>query len=278
MQWLKSRLRSKKNQLTHLIDANGAHLKDLTEIREAAPEYYNELFSQDSYWNVFPKLVVKRKLTPEARKWLIRPVTKEEVKQAVFQLNAEKAPGFDGFTAGFFQKNWSLVGEETTEAIISFFTSGRLIQELNHTCIASVPKSLDAIHLNDFRLIFCCNTLYKFITKILANRLLSVIDGLISENQCAFLKDRLISDCFLLSHELARDFNKPMGSRACIKIDLKKTFDSTNGEFVYFIMHCICMGFPTVWINWIKECIQKSVFSVMINGSCKGFFWQLKGY
>ena len=61
------------------------------------------------------------------------------------------------------------MGKETTEAIISFFSSGRLIQELNHTFIALVLKSSDAIHLNDFRPISCCDTLYKFITKILAN-------------------------------------------------------------------------------------------------------------
>jgi len=165
----------------------------------------------------------------------------------------------------FFQENWCFVGEETTEAVISFFKSGRLIYELNHTFIALVPKSSEAIHLNDFRPISCCNTLYKFIATILANRLLQVIDGLISENQCAFLKDRLISDCSLLSHELVRDFNKPMGSRACIKIDLKKAFDSINREFVYYIMHCI--GFPLVWINWIGEFIHNPMFSVLIDGS-----------
>ena len=107
--------------------------------------------------------------------------------------------------------------------------------------------------MDNFRPISCCNTLYKFITKILANRLLSVINGLISDNQCAFLEDRLISDRSLLSHELVRDFNKPMGSRGYIKIDLRKAFESINREFVFFIMHC--MGFFPVWINWIRECI-----------------------
>ena len=167
------------------------------------------------------------------------------------------------------------MGKETTEPIISFFSSGRLIQELNHTFIALVSKSPDAIHLNDFIPISCYNTLHKFIAKILANRLLSVIEGLISDNQCAFLTDRLISDCFLLSHELVRDFNKPIGSRACTKIDLKNAFDSINREFVYFITHCL--EFPPVWINWIKECIQKPMFSVLINGSPVGYFGSSRG-
>jgi len=92
-----------------LINAQGSLLTDISEIRQAAPECYEELFSQNNYWNVFPNLVVKRKLTVKAGGWLIRPVLKEEVKRAVFQINAEKSPGPDGFTAGFFQKNWSVV-------------------------------------------------------------------------------------------------------------------------------------------------------------------------
>jgi len=47
-----------------------------------------------------------------------------------------------------------------------------------------------------------------------------VVEELISPNQTAFLKGGLISDCSLLAHEVIRDFNKPMGSRACLKVDL----------------------------------------------------------
>lgn len=69
---------------------------------------------------------------------------------------------------------------------------------------------------------------------MLANRLQSVVGELITENQSALLKGRLICDCSLLAHEVIRDFNKPM-SRACIEVDLQKAFDSINREFIYFI-------------------------------------------
>ena len=156
---------------------------------------------------------------------------------------------------------------------MSFFQSGRLIQELNHAFLTLVPKCSDATHLSDFRPISCCNTLYKFIAKILANRFQKVIDELISENQCVFIKDRLILDCTLLSYEFIRDFNKPMGSRACIKIDLRKAFDSVNREFVYHMS----MGFPPEWINWIKNAYKGQCYSVMINGSPTGFFSSSRG-
>jgi len=59
---------------------------------------------------------------------------------------------------------------------------------------------------------------------VLANKLQSVVGELITENQSALLKGRLICDCSLLAHELIRDFNKPMRSRACIEVDLQKGF------------------------------------------------------
>ena len=212
-----------------------------------APKYFQNLFNQNNYWTIFPRLVVKRKLTKEAASWMHRPVSNEEIKHAIFQCHPLKAPGLDGYNAAFFHSNWELVGEEVTQAVKSFFISRKLIRELNHTFLTLVPKGSNASQLSDFRPISCCNVLYKFISKVLANRLQQVVEELISPNQNAFLKGRLISDCLLLAHEVIRDFHKPMGSRACLKVDLQKTFDSVNREFVYFILHCT--GFSAKWIN-----------------------------
>ena len=84
-----------------------------------------------------------------------------------------------------------------------------------------------------------------------------VIDELISPNQSAFLQGTHISDATLFAYELIRDFNSPMGSRMCLKLDLQKTFDTLNREFVYYLMHY--MGFIYKWINWIKECFYSLI-------------------
>ena len=103
------------------------------------------------------------------------------------------------------------MGNDVTHAIQSFFTSDKLLRKVNHTFVTLVPKSTNASSLSDYRLISCCNVLYKMITKVLSNRLKLVIDELISENQSAFIHERLISDATLLAHELVRYFTNPMG-------------------------------------------------------------------
>jgi len=168
----------------------------------------------------------------------------------------------------FYQQNWNIIGDYICTSLHSFFNSGRLLTEVNHTLVTLVPKTSNASHLSDFRPISCCNILYKLIANVLANRLQQVIGELISPNQSAFLKDRLISDASLLAHELVRDFNNPTGNRICLKVDLQKAFDTINREFIFYIFHCIRFSFR--WINWIKECLSSASFSIMLNGCPTG--------
>jgi len=192
--------------------------------------------------------------------WIAREVTADEVKQAVFQMDPDKSPGPDGFNAFFFQSYWDIIREDTTKAVLNFFQTGKLLKEVNHTFVTLIPKVANSSRLSDFRPISCCNILYKIISKVLCNRLQVVINGLISLNQNAFLKKRHISDCSLLAHEILRDFKKKNSPKGCcLKIDLHKAFDSVNREFVYHIMKS--MGFPKVWIHWIRECLSSPSFS-----------------
>lgn len=60
----------------------------------------------------------------------------------------------------------------------------------------------------------------------------------------AFIKGLHINEETLLAHELIRDFSNKMGSRAYIKIDLRKAFDKVNQEFLLEILRV--MKFPDI--------------------------------
>lgn len=46
---------------------------------------------------------------------LTRPFSKEEFKEAIFQMHADKAPRPNGINSGFYQKFWHAVGNEVSD-------------------------------------------------------------------------------------------------------------------------------------------------------------------
>jgi len=98
-------------------------------------------------------------------------VSNIEIKEALFQMNPIRAPGPDGYNASFFQRNWQVVGDDLCSAAQHFFGHGRMLSSVNHTFVTLVPKTTNATQLSEFRPISCCNTIYKVISKVLANRL-----------------------------------------------------------------------------------------------------------
>lgn len=58
-------------------------------------------------------------------------------------------------------------------------------------------------------------------------------------------------------------------------MDIAKAFDSVKWDFI--IASLSCLDLPSLYIQWIKECISTTTFSVGINGSLHGFFRGTRG-
>ncbi|GKC02761.1 RNA-directed DNA polymerase, eukaryota, reverse transcriptase zinc-binding domain protein [Tanacetum coccineum] len=82
------------------------------------------------------------KISPQDAGNMINDVTNKEIKDAMFDINDNKAPGPDGFTARFFKKAWDIVGNDVCLAVNELFTKGNLLEELNAAIITLVPKLL----------------------------------------------------------------------------------------------------------------------------------------
>ncbi|CAM8960908.1 unnamed protein product [Rhodiola kirilowii] len=171
---------------------------------------------------------VPNKLNEEARRDLMRPYSEAEVREAVFQMYPTKAPGPDGFSALFYQKNWSLIKEKVVRQVLRML-NGRLLEDgINKTLITLIPKIKDPKAVGEYRPISLCNVGAKIVTKMLANRLKPILPTIISENQGAFIPGKIISDNIIAAQELihfirTRDKQK-MGYFA-LKVDISKAYD-----------------------------------------------------
>ncbi|XP_059278022.1 uncharacterized protein LOC132032416 [Lycium ferocissimum] len=98
--------------------------------------------------------------------------------------------------------SWNTVGQDLVGAVLEFFRSGKLLHIMNNTVITLIPKSNHATKVEEYRPIFCCNIVYKVISKVMCTRLKPVLPTVISNNQSAFVLGRSIVQNILICQDL----------------------------------------------------------------------------
>lgn len=194
--------RRDRNRLSRIKNMEGEWVEGNKDVMLAIEEFYKDLYSTSNPENSCNCLqVIPNGVTQDMNDSLIDPVTMKEVKQAVFNLGVNKAPGPDGLNGVFFQKNWEIIQNDVLLVVSSFFQSGELGDFVNETVVALIPKVPDPESIRWPRPISCCNYIYKIISKIIVHRLKPFLNALISPQQSAFVGDRLIQDNLMVAQE-----------------------------------------------------------------------------
>jgi hypothetical protein len=170
---------------------------------------------------------------------LISEIKQSEVKSALFEIFPTKAPGPDGFPAHFFQHHWELCGEEVTSAVIRVLKGEEDMSTINKTFIVLIPKVASLDDLGQFRPISLCNVIYKFASKVMANRLKVVIPNIISEEQSTFVPGRIITDNIISAYECLhymKNNRSKRNSHCAVKLDMKKAYDRLEWDYTEAIM------------------------------------------
>lgn len=145
-------------------------------------------------------------LTATQQQQLLILVTSEDIQQDLLNIGNDKATGPDGYGAKFFKSAWDTAHSDLQQAVEEFFASSRLLKHWNHTLLVLVLKSEHAPKVMDYRPISCCIVVYKIIFKILASRMVEVINSLLDPAHAAFVKDRSVVENIHLAQELLRKY------------------------------------------------------------------------
>ena len=214
---------------------------------------------------------IECKVTDNMNRDLTLPITDKEIRDAVFSIGADRAPGFDGFTAAFYHQFWDLIGGDICNMVRHFFETGEIDQRINKTQLCLIPKITEPKHMSDFRPISLCTVNYKIISKVLIKRLKQCLGLVISDSQAAFVPGRSISDNVLVAHELLHSLKSRRNCQSAymaIKTDISKAYDRVEWNFLEKVM--LQLGFNARWVQWIMECVKLVSFEVLINGSPYG--------
>nr|GEX12675.1 RNA-directed DNA polymerase, eukaryota [Tanacetum cinerariifolium] len=115
-------------------------------------EHFKNRFEKPNKSRILLDKDFVKRISLEQNDDLEREVSNEDIKRAVWDCGIDKAPGPDGFTFGFYRWYWDIIGNDVVDVV---------------KCLIG--------------------SLYKVIAKVLANRLVTVLDDIVDEIQSAFV-------------------------------------------------------------------------------------------
>lgn len=274
----KATMRRRRNHISSLKNDLGILVTDEGELSDMASNYFCSLYSSDgpaathlAISGAFPDLV-EDELLP-----LTSDIIEAEVKQALFEMKPLKSPGLDGLHALFFQSQWGIVGPDVVSFIQQLWHGAPLNPEINQTLIALIPKVQNPTQLKDLRPISLCTVLYKLVTKVVANRLRTILPKLISQHQTSFVHGRSILENIIITQEVVHSMRTKQGAGGwmAIKIDLEKAFDRLKWEFIEDTL--FNANLPPRLVRLIMSCLTTSSMQVLWNGKASQSFQPQRG-
>nr|GEZ13170.1 RNA-directed DNA polymerase, eukaryota, reverse transcriptase zinc-binding domain protein [Tanacetum cinerariifolium] len=108
-------------------------------------------------------------------------------------------------------------------------------------------------------------SVYKVVTKVLANRLALVILDLISDTQSVFVANRQILDGPFILKELLHWCKRKKKQVMFFKVDFAKAYDSVRWDYLLDVLEAFRFG--NIWCKWIRGTFSSAKASILVNGS-----------
>eukprot|EP00253_Pinus_taeda_P006854 PITA_06854 len=261
------------NSIWKIEDGNGGFLYSQNDITIEATRFFQEQYKRNQ--SNANDMLWAAELMPEmfdepAYENFIKPVSEEELLAAIKSSKKDKSPGPDGWPIEFFMHFYDMFKLDLLRMVEASRMSGNIHFALSSTFIALIPKKQRTDSFQDYKPIALCNTLFKIISKIIAERMKPVLNLFITRDQHAFLKDRNIWDAVALTQECLFSLLSNNIKAAILKIDLKKAYDCVDWGFLRILLAKI--GLKSKGIEWIMACVENVNYSVIINGIPSPFF------
>eukprot|EP01018_Ginkgo_biloba_P012862 Gb_10551 [translate_table: standard] len=229
-----------KNFIGKIKNQSGNWLSSLEEIREEAVSFFSSLLIaeqvdrsevQNEILEVIPNLILD-----EDNRLLTNPITLEELEHTLARMKEDKALGLDGLQVNFFKVTWDIIKEDLLRCCEESRQSGKILGRMNATFIALIPKEKNPTSFDRFKPISLCNTSYKIISKIMANKLGRLLTKLISEEQGGFVPGKLIADNVVLAQESLHFAKARKKKIMLIKLDMAKAYDRLDRSFLLKVL------------------------------------------
>ena len=194
-------------------------------------------------------VVSASKLTEQEVNSMELPISLAELDLSLKEGNAKSAPGMDGMGMPVIKKIWNYIRHPLQKYANHCFETGTLTENFRGACIRLIPKKSDAKYLKNWRPISLLSNLYKLISRVINNRLNSVVNRICSRAQKGFNCKRYTQEAIINVWESIAHCRKNNIKGAILAIDMAKAFDTVSINFVEAVYKFF--GFGPIMRRWL---------------------------
>jgi hypothetical protein len=214
-------------------------------------------------------------VSDEENEILIADFSEKEVREAVFQMEHNKAPGPDGFPAEFYQVFWGVIKDDLLAMFHEFHKETLDLFSLNFGIITLIPKIENATKFRQYRPICVLNVSFKIFTKVGTNRLNKVARTVVSPPQTTFRLGRNIMEGVVILHETIHELHTKKSNGVIFKIDFEKAYDKVKWSFLQQTLRM--KGFSPKWCRWIQNMVSRGSVGIKVNDDIGPYFQTKRG-
>lgn len=166
---------------------------------------------------------------------LCQPFTREEIVRIIHSASRNKSPGPDGFTNEFYKGFLNKLLPDLQVIFQYLLTTTSTYLELISLILPFYEKQQHQFksRISD---LYPCYTVYQLLSKTLAKRLQMEIIKLVDPMQSCFIKNRSISENFILASEMAQSALKKKKPMIVLKLDFHKAFDTVSWDALFNVL------------------------------------------
>ena len=264
--------------ISKLITDEGEELTNINQILKEQARFYENLYTsnrptltdQDKAL-FFPENKTIRQLTEPEADSLEIPLTTLECWNVLKNIKGNKSPGYDGFTAEFYVHFWDAIKFPMLRSFQDSYSKGSLSNSQKLGMITCLPKpGKEREYMKNWRPISLLNVDYKILSGVIANRMKTFLDQLVSEHQKGFINGRYIGECTRLVSDIFYKMRNSKISGVFLLIDFEKAFDSL--EFSFLDRTLKYFNFGENIRKWVNIFYTDPESCIINNGHCSGRF------
>ena len=270
--------RACRRLFTGIRNAQGVIVRSISAILRVWVLFYVHLFSAATLSPADQEFFINSldcSLSNEESSLCEGEVTLEECTQALNSFKNNKSPGLDGLPYEFYSKFWDLMGPDLVATFNDSFRQGSLSYSQRTGLITLLYKKYDRLDTKNWRPISLLCMDYKILSKVLTNRLKSVLASVISESQSCGVPGRFSGSNIRTLQDIVNHCNLHQAGGALVSLDQEKAFDRVDWGYMQKIL--THMNFGPSFCSWVRL-LYTNIFSrVLVNGYTSGAFAVTRG-